>query len=547
MRPILTPAKAAGYTVAYRGRSFYDPNDPEGQANRMAAALTVRPDTLILVDSPLLGYGLAVLLDTMPAGCRILCVEQDQQLMALSLEHISPTILADDRCDLVRADAPEAVLRFAQEQGLQKCRRLLRVSLSGGSRLNSSFYRSVAEMLEVGIREYWQNRATAMRLGRRWVSNLIDNLGTIARRGGATPASPFSPLPSAGALLVGAGPSAEALLELDIEDLKGLSVIAVDTALPLLSRMGIAPDLVVIVESQWANMLDFVGVETKPRGLAIDLTAYPAALRTLDVPSMPFLSRFAPVALIDRVVRSGVPEVPALGSVGVVAAYHALQAGVRRVAAIGFDFAYSPGKPHARGCPTHRYHLATSRRSHPSPLYRIQPGSIRTAGKDGRPIATDLVLSSYAGLMGELAGRFELFVDAGATGLSIGGARRSSLAEALRLLGDPPSDTAVGRGTAMGGAVPGAGGGNVSAGTSGQGSFDTTALVTDEIARLKRAIETLESASPDKKVLEAVDYIWTDFAEGDRVEPGSPTVRGRLLSAATYYLSRWERSLSPPR
>ncbi len=521
-----------GHTVVYAGRQFYDRNSPIKAAGERAQRSVIPPDSLVLVDSPLLGYGLDEILAKLTGRAWVLAVEYDQKLMALSLSHIGPGILRDPRIQVVRAESAEAVVSFLDRHGLRGVRRAVRVSLSGSGRLYPAFYRDVQHRVEATIQEYWQNRATLIRLGNTWIKNLIANLPEIDRA-----RSPLDLHPFTAALVVGAGPSSERLYQLHRQVPANVAVFAVDTALPILEAAGIRCDVVVAVEAQWPNMLDFVGLARHPTNAFLDLTGLPATGRHLgDSWREFFLSRFANTRLVDRLQAAGVRTIPALGSVGIVTAYLARESGFRHVATVGFDFAYPPGKPHARGAPTHRRHLTRCCRTAPMPNYRIGAGHIRRPGKRGTSVNTDMVLSSYAGLMAELAGSFEVFLDCSETGLPLGVRTATHIDVALETLAEVPRDKPH---DSPAREAPGPG--------TTEPMHSATEIVAAEALRLRRLVDTL-GGQPGTAAAEQtlpggdLDYVTLAFPDCEDLDPDDTATRRRIEISARYFLDLWTQA-----
>ena len=76
-----------GYTVHYKGKALYSSRDPLGAAVRRVTQLDIKPKTLVLIPSVGLGYGLRELLARLPDSCHVLCIEADEHLFRLAVEH----------------------------------------------------------------------------------------------------------------------------------------------------------------------------------------------------------------------------------------------------------------------------------------------------------------------------------------------------------------------------------------------------------------------------------------------------------------------------
>jgi hypothetical protein len=400
-------AASNGYQVHYRGRRLYAAHDPRGGAVRRATAAEIQPQTLVIVASPLLGYGLHELLGICPPDAVVLAVELDPVLATLPPE-TAPT---DDRLLWARAPSADDLDRILERALSRRPRRTRLLNLSGGFGLQAGEYRSLAGRLDDEIRIFWQNAMTRMRMGRLWIRNLFRNLPLMAA------STPLESLRSSLPIIVaGAGPSLDdCVAELPRDgsaEREQLRILAVDTAVAPLAARGITPDFILAVESQQANAGDFLtppdaggapgaGPSARTPHLICDITAYPGILHRDGTGGLTFVSsRFAPTALLERLSVSGLlpPEVPPLGSVGVLGVHLAARLTTDAVYFTGLDFSYDLERTHARGAPMQTLSLARRTRIDPSPFFgmAVSRPLLRLEGKGGRPARSDTVLLSYA-------------------------------------------------------------------------------------------------------------------------------------------------------
>ena len=386
-----------GPTLLLGGVSCYAPDDPVGSAVRRARGLPLEPRTLVYVPSVGLGHGLAELLERLPAGCAVLCVEVDQRVMALAAARGLP---ADPRLRVVRTAEVLGVAACLQSLGPGRFRRVREAAISGGWRTAPERYRAFREALELGLRTWWRNRMTLVMLGGRLVRNLLDNLPLLAGAGDAADLAADLPVVAAGA-----GPSLDAAIPV-LRALRGrYALVAADTALPALALAGLAPDVVVCLEAQQANLRDFLPARPDGTRLVCELAGHPGAARLFPGRLSLFSTIFAPLGLLDRLQAAGLSplRVPALGSVGVAAVWTALRLTAAGVFLAGLDFSYPRGATHARGTPAHIAALAGADRFAP-------PGHAAAAAIAGRAVSwlpsagpgrvrTDSVLRSYRDLM----------------------------------------------------------------------------------------------------------------------------------------------------
>jgi hypothetical protein len=552
-------AASNGYQVHYRGRRLYAAHDPRGGAARRAAAAEIQPQTLVIVASPLLGYGLRELLDICPPDAVVLAVELDPALAALPLE-TAPT---DDRLLWARAPSSAELERILERALSRRPRRTRLLSMSGGFGLQPDDYRSLAGKLDDEIRIFWQNAMTRMRMGRLWIRNLFRNLTLM-------PAS--TPLENLGTnlpiIVVGAGPSldeqAAELLRDGTTGRERVRILAVDTAVAPLAARGITPDFILAVESQQANATDFLspldargsfeeqaeiaqqseGPEIARPHLICDITAYPGVLHRADVAGLTFVSsRFAPTALLERLSVSGLlpPEVPPLGSVGVLGVHLAAHLTTNAVYFTGLDFSYDLERTHARGAPMQALSLARRTRLDPSPFFGMALARplLTIDGKDGRPVRSDTVLLSYAEQLRSTVSRlpegsvYDLSPDRG-------------LPNGAPAIGGPlPAAGATGgettRSPRTAGAGPPADAGVVDA------YLDREATLLSELVLklrdvIARAGTSAEVSSDDyaavRSLLADLDYVYLDFPDPPAA---TRSFLGRVLLSALDYEGRLRR------
>lgn len=514
-----------GPTLLVGGIACYARDDPVGSAVRRARAVALEPRTLVYVPSVGLGHGLAELLERLPDGCAVLCVETDQRVMALAAERGLPV---DPRLRVVRTADELGVVACLRELGPGRFRRVREAALSGGWRADPERYRALRGALERELRTWWRNRMTLVMLGDRLVRNLLDNLPLIADAGDAADLATDLPV-----VVVGAGPSLDRALPV-LRALRGrYALVAADTALPSLAGAGLAPDLVVCLEAQWANLRDFLPARPPGTRLAFELAAHPDAARLFPDRIALFSSCFAPLGIVDRLQDAGLAplRIPALGSVGVAAAWMALRLTGSPVVLAGLDFAYPGGATHARGAPTHLASLAGASRLAP-------PGHAAAAALAGRPLAwrpsaeggrvrTDAVLQSYRDLLASVlrddgaARRYSRVSTVGGEGLACGAAVIEPH-DLVRLL---PAVRA--------GAVP------VLRGARGRrpdrsavrGFLEAEARLLDEAGALVRDLASSGRAASEteRRLADAVGYAWLAFP--DEPDYGSRSFLVRAAAA----------------
>ncbi|HUX39549.1 MAG TPA: 6-hydroxymethylpterin diphosphokinase MptE-like protein [Rectinemataceae bacterium] len=515
--------------ILAKGRLLYPERGPSRFARRMAEVALEEsrrsgPARLILVLSPGLWFGVTELLAGLPADGALLCVETDPELAALSRAHMPAGLLADRRVGFVAGRDPRAWVEAAARLG--RFRRCHPVRLSGGADLDQQSYRDAAFVLDEDFSAYWRNRASLAAMGRLWVRNIFRNLSRLKEMAQRT----LTPI-SGATLVCGAGPSLETALPLVARHRDKLFVVAADTAAGPLALAGIVPDLVVCLEAQIWNLRDFLPLEGAEFALLADLSSHPSSFGIPGAINSLSIVRIFAGALMERLRSLGLPalDLPPLGSVGVQALHVAWRLGADPLFVAGLDFAFEPGKTHARGSPALLADLATASRLSPlgsRPLATSFREGVRPANREGS--LTDPVLSRYAEQAAEELGisGAKVFDLRGDFGLPLG-AERLDAASANRLLGELPSRRAWGRGV--------------------QDSGDTAARAREFLAAESKRLLVLEkmlrggSRPDDSTLLGAIaelDYLLWPMPDAERIAALPQDLLNRVLVETEYWLAQ---------
>ncbi len=418
-RPVLYDTER-GLSVKYGNRFLYSRIDPAKNAILAAQRTTILPETLVIAISPLLGYGLDILLEKLPSNSFLLALEQDENLMAFSVPHISQSILAHPNIKYIRTASSVRVLETIHGLNNGPFRRCLRIDLSGGSSLGESFYAETIASVEQYISRWWRNHLTLMKLGRNYARNLFRNCRSLPRSKPLPYNSVRKPV-----FIAGAGPSLDAALAFIRDNRDALFLLAVDTALPALRDAGITPDAAVLVESQFWVERAFTGFSHSRIPVYADLTARPNAVTATGGDVHFFFSEYTGAVFIDRFLASGLPPhvIPPLGSVGLVALHLAREIVLPGMPVLfaGLDFSYGKGFTHSRGATSARETLNNSTRFTPpgNAVASAAAGVFSTTGKGNKTVYTDPSLSGYAELYRTYFGK-DAFFDMGETGLPTG-------------------------------------------------------------------------------------------------------------------------------
>ncbi|MDR2660023.1 MAG: DUF115 domain-containing protein [Spirochaetaceae bacterium] len=429
-KPYLQQAKR-GFSVFYRGRTLLSRFDPVKQAERaVESALPLKKRTLYLLPSPLLGYGIPLIMNNLPTGSALLCVEADAALAEFSREYINALkdSLNGDLC-FIQTESPAEAARFVRRTwGQRRFRRVETLHLTGGWQLNSELYEAEAAVLRRLIATEWANAITLTKLGRLYIRNAIRNLGLLISR----PDIGKLDFGSRPIFVLGAGPSLDNFLDnmARFPPPDSSVIICADTALRPLKERNIKPNLVIALEAQHWNLRDFNGTGDWRVPVAMDMSALPAVSGVLGGETYVFWTRWTELSVFERLAALGLLplEIPALGSVGLSALSIALRLGSGTIFTAGIDFSFTLDKYHCRGSPSHSEALSRHNRFgglYPAILRALNatyastvshPQNVRDlAAKDARGVwRSDPVMKNYRDMFkAEFSGCGRVFAIAG--------------------------------------------------------------------------------------------------------------------------------------
>lgn len=398
-KPCLVPAKQ-GFSVLYQNRYLYSRYNPESVSLKAVEALNIQEETLVLVFSPLLCYGLPELLQKVPKSSFVLLIEKDPALSEISKSYIKVTTSNYKNVTSILVKSESDYCWLFDKNGIfssMHFRRCVPIELSGGAKLFESFYRSIINLTDIFINQFWRNRITLVKLGRLYARNLIKNLSKLPQSKPLLPKSVANPI-----LVCGSGPSLDKILPKIANEADRFFVLAVDNALMPLLKNGIIPDAVLAVECQLANEKAFIGAVNTSIPVIADLTSRPHILSLTGGSIQFFLSEYENMNWLKRVQEIILlnPIFPPLGSVGLTAMDTALYLRSdyqNPIFFCGLDFSFKPAKTHCRETPAHRFRLDNHNRL--NPLENLDRSftnhTFYIKSKDGTVSITDPSLSGY--------------------------------------------------------------------------------------------------------------------------------------------------------
>ena len=534
-----------GFSISYMGKTLLSRIDPIAQGEKLVSMLPLEEGTLYFCPSPLYGYGLSILFNSLKENSVILCVETDEKLYEISKKAFL-TITESKTLQLIKAIEPAELCAFVNKTwGKRVFRRVETVRLGRGWQLYTQHYEDMEKALRREIAVEWSNAMTLIRLGRLYSRNLIRNLIMLPKSRDAS-ALNFS---SAPVLVLGAGPSLDSTLDelgahyggkIPEQKKRRFKIICVDSCFSALIERGIHPDLVVILESQHYNLKAFIGFKNFKVDAVFDLSALPISTRIFSGDRYIFATPWTELRLIERLIDSGLlPETfPPLGSVGLSSVAIALHLGQGPVICGGLDFSYSIDAYYARCTPGHREFLMRQNRLKGiiNAEAAFRTGSFSALSKNGKQVRSDPALRNYWELFGQQFGGNTRLLDINSSGLSIG-VKTVSAAEAFAILND---DTIYGTTGSTTGAVT--------------GGAKIKEFILKEIDTIDRLRDILSGAvhceaARLEEFLDNADYLWAHFPEcagaGGRRPPITDlSFLKRVRTEIEPFRKLWEMSLN---
>lgn len=342
--------------------------DPLREAERLVSLL---PETsgFLVVFGLGGGYHVRQLL-ARPGTRRVLVVETAAEWLvpALGVPDMEE-VFSDPRVAFhLSEDGAELEARVAEHYLPLFHREASFLPLRGRVDLDAEAFRKLQERAGAGVEACLADFATQRAFGRRWMHNILVNL---LRLSGRRPENPGASHGTA-AVVTAAGPSLETLFSredpaggrtaLD----SGAPLVATDTSLPMLLQRGMAPDLLVSLDSQGASYHHLLrGIPAKTLVVA-PLSAAPVVMR--------LASRICASIgghPLEHYLAEGWRGLPRLYTRGGSVTHAALDLARRQLETTeiflyGADFAYPGGAAYARDSYMHRHFRLREQRLRPA-------------------------------------------------------------------------------------------------------------------------------------------------------------------------------------
>ena len=410
-----------GFSVNYQNKLLYSKYNPAKNILSIIEKTEILPGTIILCFSPVLSYGLNELADKLAENCLMLGIEADKELYELAKNQSQNlkctksnayTLLSPENLCLL----PEKIYDISQSGNYK---RVISVDFSGGTFFNQVFYNNLFEASRNAVSQFWKNRVTLVKFGRKYSSNILQNIKLINK-------SIQSIKTDKSILVLGAGESSVETLKKISNERDNYFIICVDVLLKTLKALKIKADALVCEEAQAVITKAFTGCKDNYDYLFLSLTASTSVAKINPEKNIFYTPLFSKSNFIKGLKEKNIIQnfQDPLGSVGLSAVEIASK--IRRNEKVpiyisGLDFSYSTGKTHAKDSLHDFSRQKSANKIRPLENFSSSFGndSKKIKGKNNLTVITTTILSSYADLFKYKFGKLQNLFDSGKTGLNL--------------------------------------------------------------------------------------------------------------------------------
>jgi hypothetical protein len=454
---VLSETSSGAYTLVYmnsREVRIHSAYDPIKEAERAVSGFSIGRASLIAVSGLGLGYHVDRL-KRMHPGKPIVAVEHGAEVVALARK-ACPRHLEGVRVVASSLDLPSVF----EEIDMAGFRGVAHYVHRPSYMLHKEFYDDIMRDIAQYVSSKISDLLTRFEFEERWVENILGNVKHLFSS--ARAASLFGAFSGRPGIIVSAGPSLRGNVRLLGRMRARALIVAVDTAAPVLQKIGIVPHIIMTLDAQKHSIKHFLGLRAEGAALLADLVCYPPVVRDYRGPRiMSTTSKYYTTA-DGRLKRESTPlmewvethagpvgDIQSGGSVATSAFDLLLNLGCSPIILVGQDLAYTGREIHCSG--THHNDDWLPKTSRFLNLDTINQNVIRrrkikyvASYGGGVPVISDFVLDLYRGWFEDSARKVGVQV-INATG---GGARIAntterpleSLIKACPELTPPPED-----------------------------------------------------------------------------------------------------------
>ncbi len=409
----LRPTRTGDTSLRVAGRWIHSSIDPRKEADRIAAGLVVEAEKAdnagagVVIIGLGLGHHLEALAEARGSsylGGSIVVICLSPAILSAALAHRNAAwwcAYGPDR--LVPAWLPGTLAPILRDLGIDDpvCAELASLAAAQKERF---------ERIRDELRRYMQrrrvNRNTLRRFGKLWVRNTLHTI----RRWGVIPDIDRLAGIAAGvpAVVCGAGPTLDATLPHLASLTRHALVIAVDTAVSALQRVGLDADIAIIADPQYWNTRHLDSVRGAATVLVAEPATHPRTLRLWTGPTLVSASLFPLGSFFDALVGRTL-KLGAGGSVATSAWDLARVLGATHIALAGVDLGFPGYQTHCRDSffEVRLQRIAARLRPAEHGLWKYLHGAEAAfvPSAAGKPVVSDARMDVYRGWFEEQAQR----------------------------------------------------------------------------------------------------------------------------------------------
>lgn len=338
-------AKSGADVPLFRdGSPLHSLHDPEREARRLVEGLT--DDDFILFVGLAGGYHVREFLRLNPKSSCLAVEESAGSLRSLFGSTDVSDIILDDRVRLAVYGSREGFAQSLAEAYLPALHGGFKVLplRSWTGKFLSSF---TADDIRDALKRVSGDYSVQAHFGRIWLRNCMINLA----RASSLPIQSPSFDTGKRALVAAAGPSLEKAVPLLSANRSAIVIFSTDTAWGTLAGYGIVPDVVVSIDAQQVSSRQALRRFSRGMTLIMDVCGNPAIAERAasEGASVVFAAGSHPLARYASGFGSLPPLDTSSGTVTQAALSTARSLGFEDPEIIGADYAYTNGKPYARG------------------------------------------------------------------------------------------------------------------------------------------------------------------------------------------------------
>ncbi|MGB9621390.1 MAG: motility associated factor glycosyltransferase family protein [Brevinematia bacterium] len=343
--------------------------DPIKESRTLISNLNIDKENtyLVIIFGVGLGYHLKILKEEYPNSIFI-PIELDDDIALLYAKRENSFLITNYNLNDIYS-----IINFLDFTSLKDIKFLYLPSVY---RLNKERYDKIGEEVSKIVKSKFTDLLTKVNFDKLWIKNIFLNIPHIIKYGTITNkvfSESFKEFMGRPFIVFGAGYSGYFLLEEIKKFQDKVVILSVDTALKTLVNSGIRPDVVFSLDSQFANIKDFFGIDTSELKLLSDVVVSPELIRNFK--GKVFISKSSHIEILNGNVFEITNNVISYiednisysllglesgGSVSTNLFHFALLMGGNPIFLVGVDLGFPYFVSHIKGSPNHEYFTLNS-------------------------------------------------------------------------------------------------------------------------------------------------------------------------------------------